>query len=307
MPKMNIKKSIHINTPIEKVYKTVSDFHSWVNWSPWLIAEPEAKVDVRKDGKYYSWEGNRIGSGNMNMLKETPPHMIDCDLTFLKPWKSKAKVHFVCQEENGGTNVSWTMNSSLPFFMFWMKKSMEAFVGSDYERGLNMLKEYIEQGKIDSKLEFQGESNFAGFNYIGIRTETTMEKLGPDMSSDLQKLWKIIEDQQENLNGESFSIYHKFDMVKKRVAYTSGIPVKTIPENLPAGILTGNIPATKVYTLRHIGSYKHLGNAWTTMYSMHRNKEIKLVKGIHPFESYVNIPGEVPDGELITDIRFAIK
>jgi hypothetical protein len=43
------------------------------------------------------------------------------------------------------------------------------------------------------------------------------------------------------------------------------------------------------------------------MYAMHRNKEIKLEKGLHPFESYVNTPGEVPDGELIADIRFAIK
>jgi hypothetical protein len=43
------------------------------------------------------------------------------------------------------------------------------------------------------------------------------------------------------------------------------------------------------------------------MYSLHRNKEIRLVKGIHPFETYGNKPGEVPESELITDIHFAVK
>ena len=73
------------------------------------------------------------------------------------------------------------------------------------------------------------------------------------------------------------------------------------------GIKSGEIPATKVHTLRHVGSYVHLGNAWTTLYSMQRNKEFKSAKGIHPFETYVNMPGQVPDKDLITDIHFPVK
>jgi hypothetical protein len=40
---------------------------------------------------------------------------------------------------------------------------------------------------------------------------------------------------------------------------------------------------------------------------MQRAKEFKQKKGFHPFETYVNMPGEVPDTELITDIHFGIK
>ena len=32
--------------------------------------------------------------------------------------------------------LTWTMDSSLPFFLFWMKKSMEGFIGMDYDPGL---------------------------------------------------------------------------------------------------------------------------------------------------------------------------
>ncbi len=307
MPKMHIERSVLIDAPIEKVYKAVSDFHTWTSWSPWLISEPEAKVDIRADGKYYEWDGKRVGSGNMQVLKEVAPNRVDFDLNFLKPWKSSSKVEFHCQEKNSGTKVTWTMNSSLPFFMFWMKKSMEAFVGSDYERGLAMLKDYIEKGQVESKLEFHGVEPYQGFQYIGIRTETTQDRSGRQMERDFTRLMAFADEASPDVTGGPFSIYHKWDMVKGKVAYTAGIPIRKIPPNLPADLVSGTIPDIQVYTLRHIGPYKHLGNAWTTMYSMHRNKEIKLVKGIDPFETYGNMPGEVPDSELITDIHFAVK
>ena len=36
------------------------------------------------------------------------------------------------------------MEGTLPIFLFFMKKKMSAMVGSDYERGLAMLKELLE-------------------------------------------------------------------------------------------------------------------------------------------------------------------
>ena len=307
MPKMHIDKAVTIEAPLPKVFDILNDFHCWPGWSPWLICEPESVLKIREDGKYYEWEGKRVGSGNMSILSETPNRKIDLDLTFLKPWKSKAKVQFLCQEDGQKTKVNWTMESSLPFFLLWMKKSMEAFVGSDYERGLQMLKEYIETGAVSSKLDFRGESNFTGCQYIGINTTTTIAQNGTQMGTDYSKLWSFISDQKIRPTGPAFSIYHKFDLVKRMVNYTACIPVPEIPADLPSGFISGKIPATKVYTLRHIGSYLHLGNAWTTMHTMLRNKEFKAIKGIHPFESYINLPGEVPDHDLITDIHFAIK
>ena len=132
--------------------------------------EPEAKVTVQEDGKYYEWSGNRVGSGNMTVLKEQTNEWIECDLTFLKPWKSKAKVKFNLKSEGDSTRITWNMDSSLPFFMFFMKKMMEAFVGMDYERGLNMLKDYSEDDKVHSHMEFKGRQTYPGCNYIGVKT-----------------------------------------------------------------------------------------------------------------------------------------
>lgn len=307
MPKLHLSKSTIINAPVEQVYERISNLSHWSAWSPWLITEPEATVTVADDHKSYSWEGKRVGSGNMKVTSEQTNQSVDYDLTFLTPWKSHADVRFEVKPKDGSTEVTWFMDSSLPFFMFWMKKMMIALIGMDYERGLALLKDYVEDGKVHSQLEFKGEGNYPGCTYIALKRETTVAAVGTDMEADFSKLWEAVGDQKELIAGEAFSIYHKWDLVKGKVSYTSGIPVSRIPESLAPDMITGELPQMKTYTLRHIGPYLHLGNAWTTIQMMLRGKEFKAVKGAHPFETYVNSPSEVPQNELITDIHFAVR
>ena len=296
-----------INAPVDKIYQSLTDFNEWSSWSPWLIMDPDAKVTVAEDRKSYEWEGGRVGSGNMSILNQEEDKWIDYSLNFLKPWKSKAEVRFELRPEGDATRVHWLMHSGLPFFLFWMKKMMTAFVGMDYERGLRMLKEKMEGGEVKSKLEFMGESDFPATSYVGINTTTSMDGVGEAMKADFGKLESFFKEHKDLIKGTAFSIYHKFDMVNDQVNYTSALPVSSVPSGLSSDFISGEIPATKVYTLRHVGSYHHLGNAWSTLMSMQRAKEFKPKKGIHPFELYMNNPQEVPENELITDIKFAVK
>jgi effector-binding domain-containing protein len=308
MPKMHIDKSIEIDVPASKVFNIISDFNQWTVWSPWLIMEPEAKVTVSDDGKSYSWEGDKVGSGEMKITSEETDKRLDIDLTFLKPWKSKAKVWFELKEgAEGKTNLHWLMDSSIPFFLFWMTKSMTAYVGMDYERGLFMLKDYVESGTVPSKLNMEGVNMFGGCSYIGINKACTIEEVGPEMSGDFEKINEWIESNQENIAGIPFSIYHKWDMVNRQVEYTSGVPVKEAPTELPQDFVSGDIPKTSVYTISHTGTYKHLGNAWSAGYNLIQNKAFKSNKKIHPFEVYETMPGSVPENELVTKIHFPAK
>lgn len=307
MPKIYVVKSDTVSASIETVYENISNLNHWKVWSPWLITEPGAKVTVSEDQKFYSWVGKRVGSGEMKITAEEPNKTIDIDLAFLKPFKSFAKVRFELKGSGTSTEVRWIMNSSLPFFMFFFKKMMEALIGMDFQRGLTLLKDYCADGEIHSKLEFIGERTYPGCQYIGITRDCAMADIGKMMEADFTRLWEFLGDDQRLIAGEPFSAYHKWEVVKGTTRYTAGVPVKEIPAGLPADIETGKRESMKVQTLRHIGPYHHLGNAWTTMQMMMRNKEFKPVKGHHPFESYVNTPGEVPEFELITDINFAIK
>ena len=307
MPKFAVTRSILINAPIEKVFNTLNDFSTWKEWSPWLISDPEAKVNIADDKKSYDWEGPRSGSGDMKIVKEDENKSISIDLQFLKPWKSKAQIYFNLETKGDQTEATWMMDSSLPFFMFWMKKMMQTFIGMDYERGLRLLKDYVEDGKVHSKLNFTGKETISEQEYIGIYTSCTMETMGKKMSEDMPRLMEFMNENGIEVSGAAFTQYSKWDLMKKRVEYTSGVPVKSIPNNLPEGFTSGKIPATTVYTLEHVGPYQHLGNAWTTLYNMQRSKEIPVNKKIHPFETYHNNPNEVEATELITRVHFPLK
>lgn len=307
MPKMHIERSVDIAAPPNKVFSTLNDYHTWRAWSPWLISEPAAKVDVDQDGKYYEWLGDRTGAGNMRIASETPDQSLDMDLTFLKPWKSKAKTSFQIQETDTGSRVSWTMDSSLPFFLFWMKKQTEAYIGSDYDRGLAMLKDYVEDGEAHSQLEFAGTEDFPETKYIGIRRASVQARFQKDMKSDFEKLMNWFKESGIEMAGPGASMYHKVDMVKGIMEYTALFPVANAPERMPEGFHMATIPAVKTYRLRHIGSYGHLGNAWSTLMMMERNKEFKKAKGVDGFEVYRTMPGQTPEHEHITDLYYPIR
>lgn len=307
MPKMHISRSITIDAPADKVYSVVSDFNQWRPWSPWLITEPETEVTVAEDGQSYEWKGKRTGEGKMAIRNAEESKSIDYDLNFLKPWKSYADTSFYLSEEGGSTKVTWVMDSSMPFFLFFLVKITTAMIEMDYDKGLMMLKAYCETGSVPSKLDFVGGSSFPGGKYVGVKTECTMDEIGPSMERDFGKLMEAMGPHQEKISGPGFSIYHKWDLVKKQVSYTSGMQVSEVPEGLSGEFVSGDIPNTSVHTVRHTGPYQYLGNAWATLYSMKQAKEIKQNKKIDPFEVYVNMPGEVPDEELVTEVHFPVK
>jgi len=307
MPKTYVEKTITIAANLEKVKSVITDFNHWKAWSPWFILEPEAKEYVSENGKRHEWEGKRIGSGIIKVVAEEEL-LIKCDLKFLKPWKSESKSDFILEKmDENTTKLTWTMAGSLPFFMFWMKKMMERLIGMDYDRGLLMLKDYIEKGKVDAKLEFLGESQFEGCQFIGIKSECTIDNIGEVMEADFKKLADFAKDNEEIVTCDWFSVYHKFDFNKNKVVYTSGVGIKSDPKSLPAGMIKGQLPATKVHTVRHIGPYELSGNGWSAIMAMDRTKEFAKNKKIPPMEFYRNSPMDTDPRDLISDICMAVK
>jgi len=305
MPKFHVTKSKLINAPVSKVYDIVSDLSSWTAWSPWLIMDPDSKVNVSDAGKFYEWDGPRVGSGNLRVVNEDKNKRVDFDLKFLKPWKSQAKTWMEVRPKDGGTEITWLMDSSLPFFMFFMKKMMVAFIGMDYERGLKMLKDYAEDGKVHSKLDFQGARDYSGGKYAGIRRKVSLDNIDTAMTEDFTMLgdWT---GRGDKVTGDLICIYHKFDMVKQFCEYTAAVMLEEIPSELPSGFVTGTHEQTRLMTITHTGPYEHLGNGWTAGMYMIRNKEYKGKKRYHPFETYENDPHTTDPKDLITHINFPV-
>lgn len=308
MPAFTVEKSATIRAPRAQVFALVRDFRKWEEWSPWLLAEPEVKPKYTENPDGYSWEGGIIGAGEMLLEREVPGEAMDCKLTFLKPWKSVCAVRFFFEDAGNGTKVTWRMDSALPFFMFFLKGTMTAMIGMDYERGLNMLKDLAETGSVPSKLEFAGKTFAGGFAYVGLKSEGGTKDIGPLMEADMGRLGKWLQETGTAPAGAPFAIYHKWDPVKGIVRYTIGFPVSEVPANLAGGFVSGEVPACDVYQIKHTGAYRHLGNAWSSGMMRSRAKVFRHGKQMPPFEIYETDPTSVSDEkEIVTTVNFPMK
>ncbi|MDC1434070.1 SRPBCC family protein [Flavobacteriaceae bacterium] len=308
MPKMNVIKSIYVDAAPEKIYPIINDLSNWEQWSPWVIAEPNAQLNVAADGKYHEWDGEIIGAGNLKIKEEVENQSVTMALNFLKPWKSKAITRFALKKKAKGTEVVWTMESSLPFFLFWMKKQMEIFVGMDYERGLTMLKDLVETGSSNSSLNFKGIKTFNATKYVGLKSQCRSSNLGQSMEKDFTQLMEFVrKNGVEKAHGNPLSIYHEFDVMKGKVIYSACHPVKEIPVEIPKNFYVGELPKMNVYTVSHTGPYRHIGNAWSAAMMHQRAKKFKAAKKIPPMEVMLNSPKNTPEKELVAEILFAVK
>lgn len=309
MPVFNVSKSIVIEAPLEKVYASVRDFKQWEPWSPWLKSEPGCPLNYAEDGKSYQWDGKIIGSGELAIVSEEANKCIDYRLSFFSPWKSENTSAFLFAAKNGGTEVTWTMEGSLPFFLFFMKAMMSAWVGMDYERGLKMLKDSLEIGRVPSKMEFLGTQPFDGFSYVGVSSDCAHEDIGETVRKSLAQVRKAIASSDLKISGPAFSIYHKFSMTKGTTSLTVGFQVSTPPTTPPSGLEVGEIPACKTYAIKHIGAYKHLGNPWSAgmMHGQCKPKQFQKDKKVPGFELYLNDPTAVGAGQAETVVHLPAK
>jgi DNA gyrase inhibitor GyrI len=306
MPVFSVRKSIRIAAPAQQVYDLVRDFKNWPAWSPWLIAEPTAKMTYSPDGRGYAWDGDITGSGEMEITGGDPPWSIHYRLTFLKPWKSVNQVAFHFSEHDHETIAEWTMEGNLPWFMWWMKGMMSGWIGADYDRGLKMLRDLAEIGSVPSKLDFTGIHQAGGFRYVGVKSSCPTADIGPSMERDMGKLMAWLGKSGAVPSGAPFAITHKWDPVKGLAEYTIGFPITGAVE-LHNGFVSGEIPACQAYVVKHTGAYRHLGNAWASGIMHGRAKKFAADKKVPLFEIYDNDPTVTPEAELVTRVHLPAK
>lgn len=309
MPSFHVVKSKVIDQPIDLIKSSLCDFKQWRRWSPWLIMEQDATLIYNdkqgQEGATYAWSGILVGAGSM-VITDIMPREIHYKLSFVKPFKSEAKVVFEFVQTSDGTEVVWHMYGNLPWWMFWMTKMMKSYIGMDYERGLMMLKEYLETGDVASHVVILGEMEIEEQTYIGIPHQCSIDEMPSLMKQDFERLMRFMEDHQITLDGIPFSIYNTFDLMNNTTDFVSCIPFKGDME-LPSGFISSTLPSARVLKTKHTGRYEHLGNAWSTAFNFVKMKKIKLIKKPMGIEFYLNDPQDTAPEDLICEICLPLK
>lgn len=307
MPAFEVDESIEINAPLEQVKSHILDFKGWPEWSPWICAEPSCTVEHAADGKSYSWDGKIIGSGNMR-VKRVEDRAIYHHLQFLKPFKSQSAVDFQLHPKGDNcTTLHWRMQSSLPFFMFFMVKKMQAFIAGDYRRGLLRLKDKIEHGEIPSKLAFPGVGEGISTAYFGIRKVSSIAEIGSITAQELPRVFRELEKRGEKMSGPVMTISHSYDPVADRLAYTLAVGVDKVLTGLGADFVSEQLEIPRSYKVVHTGAYRHLGSAWASGMMHEQAKVFAPNKRADKVEVYLNDPESTPESELITELHFPVR
>lgn len=330
---IKIKRSIVIDVPKDDILRYLKDFRHWYQWSPWLLLEPEATVSFHdKQGEVgcsYSWGGKRIGSGNMT-LTSIASDELTFRLKFIKPFKSKATVNLLLSQPEDdkqqgdketaefGTQVSWTMESKLPFFMLPFKNMMSAMIALDYERGLSMLKSQLETGEVLSQTHVVGKRKQSELHYISIGCSGALQDMGQIWQTGVTQLKQALEAQNIMPIADAFGLYYSMDMsgaeTQFNMEFDICLPIaapkkrsekkalqKTL-KRLQPSLQYAVIEPCDTYVVQHQGRYPFLGNAWSMAYSMVRYEKIKTKRKPMGMEFYLNSPDEVEDRALLSEV-----
>ena len=142
-----MERSTRIDAPPARVYAQIANFRQWPKWSPWEDVDPNLQRTYSGAesglGAVYAWSGNRkAGQGRMEITEADEPSLVRIDLVFEKPWKARNDTSFVIRPEGLGSHVTWSMTGQRTLITKAMSvfKSMDKFLGPDFEKGLARLK-----------------------------------------------------------------------------------------------------------------------------------------------------------------------
>lgn len=305
-----VTKEIFIKAPVKTVFSKVVDLKEWENWSPWIKMDPGMKNSYSKTtdevGASQEWVGEVTGTGKQEITKIDGHKTIEFRTEFFSPFKSISFPRFELHDQDQGTLVKWHMEAVLPWFMLPLVGMMKMFIGRDFQRGLKMLKEYVETGKVLSQTKYEGISSVLGQQYIGIKTKSNMAHIAADMSRDFDALMKYVSEHKLKTNGVPFSLTHSYNLKSGDYEYTAGIGLAS--DHRPEGNLyIGSYPTISALKVLHTGSYSNLDTSWTAAMSWMRAKKLKKSKPGLAFEFYLDNPSATPAEKLRTEICIGIR
>lgn len=307
--KFQVSRSITIAAPLDKVKSLVLDFAHWSAWSPWTILEPDCKIDITGDpgtvDHSMTWEGSMIGSGR-NTITDLDDHQITYNLQFLKPFKSQAIVRFDFATSGKDTSVNWTMDSSMPFFLFFLIPSMKGMLSLDFDRGLRMLKAMAETGHVNATTTNKGIVDLEGFSYVGLLRTVHMDQTAETMQTDFDRLIQDIVVTHKKSAQHWITLYTKMDMKTMNMTYIAAVSDEELSDvTLSDDYVRGSVQTSKALEIHHSGPYDFIGNAWSM--GMMYLRANKLKQAPHPFEHYWNSPKETKPEDLETSVYFPLK
>ena len=149
--KVDVRRSVEIDAPVQEVHRYINDLEQWSNWSPWLALDPSIKTtfgEIRKGiGASQSWRGTS-GNGAMTITESSPANGINYKMSFEgDPTRYQAGLSY--QQKGSKTIVTWYMTGAMEPIIIgnYFSLLMDSLIGDSFVMGLEQLKVLVEESR----------------------------------------------------------------------------------------------------------------------------------------------------------------
>lgn len=305
-----VSAEIDIATEPSRIFPAVASYTDRQAWDPWVTQDSTARVTIRSESGYvgstYAWDGERLGTGKMEVISVTENQHIESSLWF-GDVETPAMVEWTFEPVEGGTHVVWSFSqeTAWPIERLGMIFG-KIFLKQSFELGLSNLKEYIEsQPQSSSSLGEISVETQRAFMAMVADGAGSMETISDELGRLYGLVYAEMEKQGLQMSGPAFSLYTEYDEAAGFTRYRAGFMVDRAGED--AGEVTAvEYPEMEVVQAMHTGSYKDFSASYDLMDQYIRSNDLEITG--EAFEFYVTgATTESDDSRWETLIAFPLK
>lgn len=317
------ERSVTIDAPATVVYGHISTLAGMDQWSPWNELDPQMRKRIEGEdgtvGAVYSWEGNdKVGKGEQRIDSLVPDKLVRTRLRIIEPWSSESDALVELQPEEAGTRVTWAMVGRNDFMGRLMAKfmDMDAMVGKDFEKGLAMLKEQVEEADAFRKADLAERTvgnylieriEHPGMVLLGRRgRKVKWEALGSYLGSHLKEAAAGAQEAGIPVAGPPCALYWEWNEQDRTADLMAAVPV-LVQASMPVnGLETVALPAGPMLKTTHRGDPLENMAAHEALDTYIRNKG--LIHHGHVVEVFLTGADQTPDtAAWVTEILYMVK
>lgn len=294
----------------EQIFPFVASYTSREVWDPWAEMDTTTVVTVVPAegyvGSTYEWEGERLGTGRMEVQSVVENEYIQSSLWF-GDVPTASVVEWTFEPVEGGTHVTWSFSEETTYPFERLRMMMgKMFLQQSFEKGLANLREHLEAnppavsmlGPISVEIQ-------PGFMAIGVSSSGTMENIGEDMGRIFGLVMQAMQAQGSQMSGPPFAHYLDYDETTGVSNYYAGVPVVSAGKR-SGEVLPMTFPEVRVLQAVHTGPYEEFESSYNRLMAYAAENGIRLTGSSYEF--YLNDPESEPDpSRWQTRIAFVVE
>ncbi len=279
-------------------------------WDPWLSTEPEAEWEVIPEegyvGSTYTWSGEKIGSGKMEVDSVVFGQYIASRIWF-GDQPDPALVEWTLEPVGDSTRVTWTFTADAPYpfgrlFLNLMKGSLR----KDFEKGMDNLARYLAENPPSlAKTSGVKTSTIGPMTALVAREGGTMETIGEKLSELYTAIEQEVKKHELGMAGAPFVHYLTWDEETGQSDYLAGVPVTAEAEPTEP-VMLKLYPEMEVISVTHFGPYEEFKKSYNKIIQYIEENQVETTG--EAFEFYHTDPMAEPDvTRWKTVIAFPLK